>query len=132
VTIDPAHAVASWFLLGMAALFGLAFALPLLLVPMRWARWFRWKLPAEGHLTEYFGRCLGAVAVAIVVACVRAAPAPAANLPLFELVIAAATLLTAVHVYGALRRAQPWTETAEIALYAAATAATLWVYRGLR
>jgi hypothetical protein len=32
-----------------------------------------------------------------------------------------------VHLWGALRRMQPWTETAEIALYALVTGIALWI-----
>ena len=36
-------------------------------------------------------------------------------------------LLGAVHIWGALRREQPWTETAEIPLYVGLGALALWI-----
>jgi hypothetical protein len=129
--IDPAHPAASWFLWILGAVFLLAFALPLLVAPLRWARVFRWRLPADTDLTEYFGRCLGGVATAVLWACVRAAPEPARHRLLFELLLGIAGTMCFVHVLGAVRRRQPWTETAEIALYAGAGVATYVIYRGL-
>ncbi|HZS38801.1 MAG TPA: hypothetical protein VFF06_18340 [Polyangia bacterium] len=130
--IDPSAPLASWFLWIVAIAFLFAFALPLLVVPLDWARVFRWRVPSgDNQLTEYFGRCLGAVAVAIVVCAVRAAPRPRNHPVLFELLIISGGLLTAVHAWGAIRRRQPWTETVEIALYAGLTVAGVWIYRRL-
>ena len=95
--------------------------------PLAWARVFKWQVAARDDLAEYLGRCLGGVAIAIVIGCFRAAPHPRANLALFDLLIAAGALLTVAHVWGALARRQPWTETAEIALYAGLTALFLWL-----
>jgi hypothetical protein len=44
--------------------------------------------------------------------------------------IAAGALLTVAHVWGALTRRQPWTETVEIALYAGLTALFVWLRLG--
>lgn len=129
--IDPAHPYVSWYLWAFSALFAVCFAIPLLVMPLRWAKVFRWHAPAETALTVYFGRCLGAAAVAIVFAAVRTAPQPAAHPLVFEMIIVAGALLTIVHVVGALERSQPWTETAEIALYAAATLVTTLCYRAV-
>ncbi len=126
--IDPAAPAASWFLWTLAGVFLICFALPLLLAPIAWARVFRWPQPAADHLTLYFGRCLGAVALAIVAICFRAAPRASAHALLFELLAAAGALLALVHVWGAIRKQQPWTETVEIVLYAGAAAAA-WALR---
>jgi len=120
--IDPQHAFASWFLWIGGLAFVVVYGLPLLLAPLGWARLFRWRLPVERDLAVYLGRCLGGVAVAIVVAAFRAAPAPARHPVVLELIAVSCGLLTLVHVWGAVRRTQPWTETAEIALYAVVTA----------
>ncbi len=125
--IDPALPAASWFLWSLGSLFLVGFALPLLFAPLRWARIFLWRVPADDALTVYFGRCVGAVAVALCAACLRAAPHASAHPLLFELVAAAALLLAGVHIVGALERRQPWTETAEIALYAVAAIAACWL-----
>jgi drug/metabolite transporter (DMT)-like permease len=126
--LSPSDPLASGFLWSVGIFFLLLYAAPLLLFPLRWARWFRWRLPQETELTVYFGRCLGAVAVAIVFFCLRAAPDPRANRSIFFLLCVAGVLLTAVHVYGALRRAQPASETAEIGLYVGVTAVSTWMY----
>jgi hypothetical protein len=119
--------LASWFLLIAGIAFLAAFALPLILSPLGWARVFKWKLPEETKLTLYFGRCLGATALAIVLLCFRAVPDPAAHLELFDLIILVCGGVTGVHVYGALRKLQPWTEDVEIVLYAAITALAVWL-----
>jgi hypothetical protein len=64
--VDSQHAFASWFLWISAVGFSLAFALPLLFVPLSWARIFQWRVPDETHLTIYFGPCVGALAATIV------------------------------------------------------------------
>ncbi len=129
--IDPTHPLASWFLWAAAALFLVVYAVPILVAPLWWARQFRWTMPEHTHLAVYFGRCLGALAVAVVVLCVRAAPHPQEHATVFELLVVAGGLLTAVHVWGAVRRQQPWTETAEIALYGLLTIVAYLIYRGL-
>jgi hypothetical protein len=130
--IDPSAPAASWFLWILAVSFLVVFALPLLLAPLWWARRFQWRVAAPDDLALYFGRCLGAVAVAVVFATMRAAPRPRDHLAVLEIIIVTAALLTGVHVWGAVRRRQPWTETVEIALYAGVTVGTFVVYRGLR
>jgi hypothetical protein len=45
---------------------------------------------------------------------------------LFRLIQIIGALMTGVHVWGAVRREQPWTETAEIPLYAG-LAVLAWV-----
>lgn len=125
--IDPAHRLASWFLLGSSVLSAAAYALPLLLSPMAWARFFRWPIPHETRLCVYLGRCVGGLALAIIVIVLRAAPDPAGNLPVFDLIALCGASMVIVHVWGALQRVQPWTEDAEIALYALLTGAALWI-----
>jgi hypothetical protein len=129
--IDASHSAASWFLVAMALSFGVVFALPLLFAPLAWARLFQWELPSSTDLTVYFGRCLGGVAVAICVSALRAASAPAAHLWLFDLIVVAGALLSGVHVWGALQRRQPWTETVEIAVWLGATVGAAVIRAGL-
>jgi hypothetical protein len=125
--IDSQHLAASVFLWGVGLFFGVVYALPLLVRPLHWARAFGWRLPEERALAVYFGRCLGALALAVVVPILRAAPHPADAVVLFEVIIGAAALLCAVHIWGAIRGEQPWLETAEIILYAGAAGAAIWV-----
>jgi hypothetical protein len=123
--IDAAAPAASWFLWIAPAPFLVLYALPILLVPFRWARAFRWTVNERDDLALYFGRCTGALAVALCVACLRAAAHPRDHVDLFDLLAVAGALLTAIHVWGALERRQPWTETVEIALYATVTICAL-------
>lgn len=118
--IDAEHAAASWFLLLSTTLFLVVYALPLLLAPLWWARRFRWRLPSgDTGLTVYFGRCLGALALCVIVVVFRAVPEPKAHRDLFDLIALIGGSMTLVHGWGALRRTQPWTEDAEILIYAA-------------
>jgi hypothetical protein len=100
----------------------LAFGLPLFLSPLRWARALRWRVPADTDLTVYLGRSLGAVGVALSLGILRAARRPSEHRIIFEVGFLAAVLLVVVHAWGAVLRRQPWTETAEIALWSAMAA----------
>jgi hypothetical protein len=124
---DP-EIVARVFLGVSVAVFLVVYALPLALVPLRWARWFRWRLPhGDPDLTVYFGRCTGVLALAVIVAVLPAVRDPRAHLDRLELVAWATGLMTALHVWGAVRRVQPWTEDLEIALYGAVFAISTWL-----
>jgi hypothetical protein len=129
--IDSSARAASWFLWIAPAGFLIFFAIPLMLWPLTWARWFRWRTEGADHLTIYFGRCLGALGMVLVAACFRAAPSPRAHPIVLEILAAAGLLLAGVHAYGALRRIQPWTEDVEIVLYALVGGAALWLRLGL-
>ena len=129
--IDPAHPLVSWYLWLAATTFAVVFAVPLLVAPLRWAKLFRWQVPADNELARYFGQCLGAAAIGIVVGIMRAAPHPAAHPVIFEVLMVTGTLLTIIHVVGAFRRKWPWTETAEIPFWAAAAAIPALIYWNL-
>ncbi len=126
--ISPDYPLASWFLVICSLGFLVIIALPLLFVPLTWARWFRWKLP-EGStdLTVYFGRCLGAVALTLLIAVAHAIPDPKSYYRLFDLVALVCGLMVLVHVYGALRKIQPLSETIEIAVWALVCIFSLWI-----
>ncbi len=125
--IDPQRPLASWFLLVAGTVFLVVYALPLLFVPLQWARVFRWELPEKTHLTIYLGRCVGGLALAVVVFVFRAVPDPRSNRMLLELIALMSGLLALVHVWGAIRRIQPWTEHVEIVLYAGVAVASAWI-----
>lgn len=129
--ISATHPAASWFLLVSGAGFLLVYGLPLALFPLRWARFFRWKVPVETDLAVYLGRCVGVLAIAIIAVAFRAAPHPERFPALFDLIAWVGGLMTALHLYGAIRRVQPWTETAEIALYAPLAVLAAWLRAGL-
>jgi hypothetical protein len=126
--ISPDYPLASWFLVFATSFFLVVVALPLLFVPLTWARVFRWKLPDAGKdLTVYFGRCLGAVSLAIIIVVAQGIPEPKSNLRLFELVALTAGLMVLVHLWGAIRRIQPMTETVETLFWAAVVFMALWL-----
>src|SRR5512140_3323664 len=129
--IDAQYPVASFYLWLGGAAFGIAYGLPLFLFPIRWARWFRWQTHEQGDLTVYFGRCLGGLILALVFGGFRAAPHAGQNGLFFEVLVAAFGAMIVAHVWGAVRRAQPWTETVEILLYLAFGAAAWWIRTGL-
>src|SRR5688500_3682301 len=108
-----------------------AVVLPLLFVPLGWARTVGWKLPDESNLTIYFARSLGAVAAGLCAGLARAATDVAAHAVVIELSIVAGGLLTLIHIVGALQRRQPPAETAEILVFAGLTVALIFVYRSL-
>jgi hypothetical protein len=101
----------------VALLFLPVFALPLLLNPYRWAKAFGWREEPETDVGLYFGRCLGAVAMASGVQAIRAARDPEAHRSWFGFAELAGWLLAAVHLRGALEKRQPPIEHAEIVGY---------------
>ena len=129
--LDSAHPYMSLYLWISAAVLAGCFVIPLLVAPLRWARVFRWTIPADTELAVYFGRCLGAAGLGLVLGMVRAAPHPAAHPVIFEMLILAGSLLTIVHVIGALRRKWPWTETAEIPFWAGSAVIAAVMYQSL-
>ncbi|MFL6090287.1 MAG: hypothetical protein ACJ71Z_09115 [Aeromicrobium sp.] len=105
------------FLLIFGIVAGLTFSLPIFLAPITWAKAFRWDIPDNTDLAVYFGRCLGAVIVAVNVFVIRAGITGQGVdwlLPLLILIFAGMTI---VHVWGAIQRIQPMTETIEIAFW---------------
>lgn len=118
----------SAFLIGAGVVGLTAFGLPLFLSPLRWARALRWRVPSDPDLTVYLGRSLGALAVAISVSALQAARRPQDHRVIFEVGFLTGALEAAVHVWGALLRRQPWTETAEIAFWSAMAAAAVLTY----
>ncbi|MBJ6764132.1 hypothetical protein JGU66_25440 [Myxococcaceae bacterium JPH2] len=126
--INAQYPLASWFLVVSTSFFLFVYALPLLLIPLRWAKWFGWELPTGNNdLTVYFGRCLGGVALAVIITVVQFVPDPKSHRAIFELIGLVGGLMVVVHVWGALRRAQPWAETAEIPLYGAVCVIAFWL-----
>lgn len=120
------------FLLLSGLFFLILFALPLLFATTGWAKAFQWREAERADpLTLYFGRCLGAVAIAITGITLRYAGSPTHQPLLLELIASSAFLLTGVHVWGAIRRTQPWTEDAEILLYGGAMLLALYARFGL-
>jgi hypothetical protein len=104
------------------------FALPIFIVPLAWARLFRWRLPSETDLAVYFGRCLGAFIVVVEALMLRAGLTGEGLVFTFQTLLAIAALMFIVHIWGAVLRIQPFTETVEIGMYAGMFVLTLLFY----
>ncbi len=113
------------YLLVIVAVTAWTFALPIFLMPLTWARWFGWRMPADKNLAIYFGRCLGAFAVILELLMLRAALTGEGLLFTFQVVLAVSVLLTIVHIWGAVQKIQPLLETLEIGMYAGLAVLTL-------
>lgn len=116
---------AQTYLLVLSIATTLVFALPIFLVPLLWSRVMQWTLPEHTDLAVYFGRCLGAFILIVEGLMLRAALTGEALVTTFEVLAAVALLMVVVHIYGALRRIQPWTETLETGFYAGMFVLTL-------
>jgi hypothetical protein len=108
------------FLFWFVVVTGVVFVAPLTLAPMSWARAFQWRLPDDPDLAFYFGRCLGALAVAVEFFLWRGAHDLAIAPTAIIAIGIFCAIMVVVHIDGAIRRIQPWTETLEIPLWAAA------------
>lgn len=95
----------------------LFFALPIFVAPITWARLMGWTIPEQQHLAIYFGRCLGAFILVIEVAMLRSATTGTSFSYAFDLLFVVFSLMFVVHVYGALKRIQPISETLEIGFW---------------
>jgi len=95
----------------------LFFALPIFLWPLQWARLMRWNIPQDTDLAVYFGRCLGAFLLIAEWMALRALCGQIELRIAFDLMFAVFLLMIPVHVYGALRRIQPFSETLEIVFW---------------
>ncbi|SEJ61957.1 hypothetical protein SAMN05216201_11285 [Pseudomonas linyingensis] len=95
------------------------FALPIFFAPLAWARLMLWEIPEQKHLAIYFGRCLGAFILVVEAAMLRSATTGTSFCYAFDILFVVFGLMFVVHVYGALKRIQPMTETLEIGLWAA-------------
>ncbi|MFV3308846.1 hypothetical protein ACNFBT_26585 [Pseudomonas sp. NY15181] len=118
-----AHAQSYLLVLSIATT--LVFALPIFLMPLLWARVMQWTVPEQTDLAVYFGRCLGAFILIVEGLMLRAALTGEALVTTFEVLAAVALFMVVVHVYGAMRRIQPWTETVETGFYAGMLGVTL-------
>ncbi|KFE58878.1 hypothetical protein [Hyalangium minutum] len=126
--INPDYPLASWYLVIATTFFVVVIALPLLFAPLTWAKWFGWKIP-EGNkdLTVYFGRCLGAAALSMLFAVAHGIPDPKSHHILFDMVSLVSGLMIIIHVWGAIRKTQPLSETIEIAVWAVAFVFAVWI-----
>ena len=112
-----ANAVA--FAVAFAAISSLTFAVPFVIAPERWSRTMGWAVPEDRDLVRYFARSLGLLALSTNAMGLYAALCRIALLPAYYFALTLFfALMIPLHVYGALRRQQPVSETMEIALWA--------------
>ena len=116
------------YLLFLVAVTTVVFALPIFLVPLRWAEWFGWKIPQQTDLTVYFGRCLGAFILIVELLMLQAAVNGTGLIFTFQVLLAVAAFMIVVHVWGALLRIQPVSETLEIGMYSGLALLTVLFY----
>ena len=105
-----------------------SFCIPMILVPMKWAKVLQWTIPDHDHLAVYFGRCLGGMAAVLALFALKATAAPALLPFVFDLLIWIYLALAVIHAWGAIKKIQPITETIEIAFWIALIVLTLCFY----
>ena len=106
----------------------IAFGIPLMLVPLRWARVFRWEVPKPENLVVFLGRSLGIFISVIAVFAFKATGSPAAKPFFFDLMLWIFVTMIALHAYGAIQKTQPISETVEILLWIVLLLVTLCFY----
>jgi VIT1/CCC1 family predicted Fe2+/Mn2+ transporter len=77
----------------------------------------QWNIPDNTDLAVYFGRCLGAFILIVELIAFRAAITGEGLLFVFEVLIAVFSFMLVVHIYGAIKKIQPITETLENVLW---------------
>jgi hypothetical protein len=105
-----------------------AFGLPLMLVPMSWARVYRWPLPQDRTLAVFLGRSIGVFISIMAIFAFRVTQIPDAKPFFFDLMLWTFVGMIVLHVYGAIRKVQPLTETLEIAMWVGLSLITLGFY----
>jgi len=105
-----------------------AFGLPLMLAPLRWARVFRWDVSQPGNLVIFLGRSLGVLISVIAIYAFKVSQTPAALPFYYELMLWTFVGMILLHIYGAIRKTQPVTETLEIGLWVILCLVTLCFY----
>lgn len=117
--------LATNYLVILAIVTLVVFSILLFFKPLLWARLFLWSLPEETDLTVYFGRCLGAFALVTDAMFLHAALTGTGVVTMLQFFTLFCALMVIVHVWGAIARIQPITETLEIGLWAGLTMLTL-------
>jgi hypothetical protein len=115
IGIWSAHA--QTFMLGFAILAMVAFVIPMIFAPMFWARKLLWNIPEDTDLAVYSLRSLGSLGLAVLLITFRAAVTGEGLLLIYELFIPFFALMVLVHIYGAIKKIQPITETLEIGFW---------------
>lgn len=105
------------YLLILTAVTFCAFTFLLFFKPLVWARLLLWKIPQETDLAIYFGRCLGAFAVVTNIMFLQAALYDRGTVFILQYFTLFCVLMVGVHIWGAIKKIQPITETLEIGLW---------------
>jgi len=108
---------AQTFMLVFAILAMVAFVIPMIFAPMFWARMLLWNIPEDTDLAVYSLRSLGSLGLAVLLMTLRAAITGEGLLFVYELFIPFFALMVLVHIYGAIKKIQPITETLEIGFW---------------
>lgn len=116
---------AQTYLLTVTIVTTLIAALPIFLMPIRWARLVGWRIPEDTDLALYFGRCLGAFILILEAFWLHASLTGADIWLAYEMAAAATGLMVLVHIVGAVQKVQPLSETIEIFVYGALFVLTL-------
>ncbi|SCN47228.1 hypothetical protein BAZMOX_53206_0 [methanotrophic endosymbiont of Bathymodiolus azoricus (Menez Gwen)] len=77
----------------------------------------KWTIPEKTDLVLYFGRCLGSLGLVLEYCTYQAATIGAGEEVVFQFWIGICLFMVGLHIYGAIKRIQPITETLEIALW---------------
>ena len=104
---------ASTDLLVVTAVTLVAFSVLLFFKPLIWAKMLMWKIPEETDLAVYFGRCLGAFALVTNIMFLQAALWGQGTVFVLQFFSLFCFLMIVVHVWGAIAKIQPVTETLE-------------------
>jgi hypothetical protein len=105
-----------------------AFGLPLMLVPLKWAGVFRWDVSKPGTWGIFMGRSLGVLITVLAIYGIKVSQTPLAMPFYYELMLWTFLGMILLHVYGAIRKTQPITETLEIGLWVILGLVTLCFY----
>ena len=95
----------------------IVFSIPIFFIPITWARIMKWTIPEQTDLVLYFGRCLGSLALVMEYCTYQAATTGLGEVAIFHIWIGMCFFMVGLHIYGAIKKIQPITETLEIALW---------------
>ena len=129
IGLYASHAQTFLWVLGIVTT--LAFALPLFVAPLSWARLMLFKVPNETDLNVYFGRCLGAFILVVEMMIFRGATDAAIAPITFQILFAVFGIMLVVHLYGWMKGIQPVTENLENIMWAVLLVLAALFYPGL-
>ena len=109
--------------LAMATL--LFYALPMLFVPMTWARLRGWPVAQQSLLAIYFARCVGGLNLAVVIVALRAILDGAPLAQMFNIVALFGAVMVVLHLVSGHRREYPSNGLPEAAIWAVVSGLSL-------